>query len=151
MGKLVAGHKSSPSVRNISRRVRTVLSCCSILLWKPFPAVGRLFRADILDVPILVEHMIKLTLYLVFFSLSNSIPQLILTALVTSKRTGGVLSPVATFNVTTSGFNLLFNILDMFMPEDEVMFHDGTTEDYGATNQQESSNNAFRDDDHCSA
>lgn len=76
----------------------------------------------------------------------KSIPQLILTALVTSKRTGGVLSPVATFNVTTSGFNLLFNILDIFMPEEEVMFHDGTEDfvedndglrDYGATNQQD--------------
>mmetsp|Transcript_13055 Transcript_13055/g.24524 ORF Transcript_13055/g.24524 Transcript_13055/m.24524 type:complete len:238 (-) Transcript_13055:165-878(-) len=85
----------------------------------------------------------------------EDVPQFIMTAIITAERAGGVLSPVATFNLTTSGMNLLFNILDMLMPEDEEMLDDGTTENlvddhdrnrgYGATDQQKNSSNALVD------
>lgn len=46
--------------------------------------------------------------------LVEDIPQLILTALITQEL--GVMTPAATFNITTSGFNFVFNILDMVDP-----------------------------------
>ena len=47
--------------------------------------------------------------------LFEDIPQFILTALVTYEK--GLMTPAAAFNVTTSGFNFVFNIFDMITPD----------------------------------
>jgi hypothetical protein len=49
----------------------------------------------------------------------EDIPQVVLTTLVLHTKAGGVWSPVAVFNVTTSAFNFTFNVLDMCMPLEE--------------------------------
>jgi len=52
--------------------------------------------------------------------LLEDVPQLAITLIIELKR--GEMSPFAVFNVTTSGFNMLFNIIDMMYPsidEDE--------------------------------
>ena len=49
----------------------------------------------------------------------EDIPQVALTTMVLYTKRGGVWSPVAVFNVTTSAFNFTFNILDMLMPLEE--------------------------------
>lgn len=49
----------------------------------------------------------------------EDIPQLVLTVMILKAKNGGEWSPVAVFNATTSGFNFVFNLLDMFMPLDE--------------------------------
>lgn len=46
----------------------------------------------------------------------EDIPQVVLTTLVLYTKRGGVWTPVAVFNVTTSAFNFTFNVLDMLMP-----------------------------------
>ena len=56
--------------------------------------------------------------------LLEDIPQFILTSLVESEKTRGDLSGLAVFNITTSGFNFAFNLLDMFMPLDEEDYDD---------------------------
>jgi hypothetical protein len=55
----------------------------------------------------------------------EDIPQFVITALITSEKNDGVLSPAAVFNITTSGFNFFFNILDVLFPlEDEEELED---------------------------
>lgn len=49
----------------------------------------------------------------------EDIPQMVLTTLVLVQRNGGVWSPVAVFNFTTSAFNFSFSVLDMMMPFEE--------------------------------
>ena len=49
----------------------------------------------------------------------EDIPQLLLTVMILKAKNGGQWSAVAVFNATTSGFNFVFNILDMLMPLDE--------------------------------
>ena len=45
--------------------------------------------------------------------------------MITSEKNDGVLSPAAVFNITTSGFNFFFNILDVLFPlEDEEELED---------------------------
>lgn len=57
---------------------------------------------------------------LTFEILIEDIPLIVLTSVITSDINGGVWSPQAVFNITTSSFNLLFNILDMWVAvEDE--------------------------------
>mmetsp|Transcript_9216 Transcript_9216/g.13941 ORF Transcript_9216/g.13941 Transcript_9216/m.13941 type:complete len:191 (-) Transcript_9216:132-704(-) len=58
----------------------------------------------------------------------EDIPQLILTTLVALEKRGGVWTPVAVFNVTTSAFNFTFNILDMLTPLEEVDVEGAKTE-----------------------
>ena len=48
----------------------------------------------------------------------NSLPQLVLTTLVTRDIKGG-LSGAAIFNLTTSAFNFVFNLLDLLVPLDD--------------------------------
>ena len=54
--------------------------------------------------------------------LVEDVPQMIFTTLVSIRKNGGVWTPVAVFNVTTSAFNCVLNILDMLMPLDETYF-----------------------------
>ncbi len=61
----------------------------------------------------------------------EDIPQVILTTMVLHEKRGGVWSPVAVFNVTTSAFNFTFNILDMLMPLDEVHIEAAKAEENG--------------------
>ena len=61
--------------------------------------------------------------------LIEDIPQLVLTVQVLNAKNGGQWSAVAAFNATTSGFNFIFNLLDMFMPLDEEHYADGKKND----------------------
>ena len=47
----------------------------------------------------------------------EDIPQFVLTSLVSYDK--GLLTPSAVFNITTSAFNFLFNVLDMITPDDD--------------------------------
>ena len=91
-------------------------------------------------------YIISFPLFHLFFCLKNSIPQLVLTALITSQKAGGVLSAVATFNVTTSSFNFLFNILDIFIDDDEGMIVCASEDTNGNDNEKEIRDYAFFDD-----
>jgi len=56
--------------------------------------------------------------------LVEDIPQFVISSLVLNEKSGGDLSGVAIFNITTSAFNFTFNLLDMFMPLDEEEYDD---------------------------
>jgi hypothetical protein len=56
----------------------------------------------------------------------EDIPQVVLTTMVLHAKRGGVWSPVAVFNVTTSAFNFTFNVLDMLMPLEEEQYIEAT-------------------------
>jgi hypothetical protein len=58
----------------------------------------------------------------------EDIPQMVLTTMVALDKRGGVWSPVAVFNITTSVFNFTFNILDMLTPLEEVDVEGAKTE-----------------------
>jgi len=63
-----------------------------------------------------------------FEMLIEDIPQMVLTTLVALDKRGGVWSPVAVFNVTTSAFNFTFNILDVLTPLEEEDVEGAKTE-----------------------
>jgi hypothetical protein len=52
----------------------------------------------------------------------EDIPQFILSSIAMSRRNGGDLTGYAVFNITTSSFNFIFNILDLMSPLDEEHF-----------------------------
>jgi hypothetical protein len=54
----------------------------------------------------------------------EDIPQFVLTAWVTAER--GFLSPYAVFNITTSSFNFVLNILDMIEIEEDDNNNEGS-------------------------
>ena len=59
--------------------------------------------------------------------LLEDIPQFILTALITYEK--GLMTPAAAFNVTTSGFNFVFNIFDMMTPDPDDQNDDNDGDD----------------------
>mmetsp|Transcript_26037 Transcript_26037/g.32092 ORF Transcript_26037/g.32092 Transcript_26037/m.32092 type:complete len:179 (-) Transcript_26037:69-605(-) len=54
----------------------------------------------------------------------EDVPQLVLTAIVWSRKNGGALDGVAVFNITTSSVNFVFNALDLLMPLEEEHYEE---------------------------
>ena len=65
----------------------------------------------------------------------EDIPQFVLTSLVSYEK--GLLTPSAVFNMTTSAFNFLFNVLDIIAPNDGGDDGDGGDENGGDGQQLE--------------
>ena len=70
---------------------------------------------------------------LAFEILLEDIPQFVLTSLISYEK--GLLTPSAVFNMTTSAFNFLFNVLDIVEPDNDD--GDGSDGNSGGNDEQQ--------------